>query len=188
MDKVMMVTGNMGKWRVASDIFRKYNVELEHYKMDTPEIQSHNVEDVSKYSAEYASNKLNTAVIKSDVGYYIESLGGFPGPFLRYANDMLTSEDILKMMAGKANRKIILKECLTFASPNKETKQFINIEEETISKKEYGRGTTFDKIVIFKGQSLPKSMNTDEENYKHFEEKLIIYDQMANYLEKNDSC
>ena len=184
MNKVTMVTGNMGKWRVASDIFKKYNVVLEHYKMDTPEIQSHNVEDVSKYSAEYAANKLNTAVIKSDVGYYIESLGGFPGPFLRYANEMLTSEDILKMMNGKKNRKILLKECLTFASPGKETKQFVNIEEATISEKEYGNGTTFDKIVIFKGQDLPKSMNTDEENYKHFEDSLVIYDYMARYIQE----
>ena len=78
----------------------------------------------SKYSAEYARDKLNIAVIKSDVGYYIEELGGFPGPFLRYANEMLESEDILKMMEGKENRKILLKECLTFASPGYETKQF----------------------------------------------------------------
>ena len=98
MKKVTMITGNMGKWKIASDIFKKYNVELEHIKMDTPEIQSHDVEEVSKYSAEYASNKLNIPVIKSDVGYYIDELGGFPGPFLRYINDMLESEDILKMM------------------------------------------------------------------------------------------
>lgn len=184
MDKVTMITGNMGKWRVASDIFSKYNIILEHIKMDTPEIQSHDVEDVSKYSAEYASKELNLAVIKSDVGYYIEELGGFPGPFLRYANDMLKSEDVLKMMEGKENRKIYLKECLTFAAPGKETKQFINIEEASLSKEAMGSGTTFDRIVIFKGQKLPKSMNTEEENYKHFEENLVIYDEAAKYIEE----
>lgn len=184
MKKVTMVTGNMGKWKVASDIFKKYNVELEHVKMNTPEIQSHYVEEVSKYSAEYAASKLNEAVIKSDVGYYIEDLGGFPGPFLRYANDMLKSEDVLKMMENKENRKILLKECLTFACPGKKTKQFINVEEASISLKAEGEGTTFDRIVIFKGQEKPKSLNTEEENYKHFEESLLIYDEAAKYIEE----
>ena len=182
MEKVTMITGNMGKWRVASDIFSKYDITLEHIKMDTPEIQSHDVEEVSKYSAEYAAEKLGIAVIKSDVGYYIEELGGFPGPFLRYANDMLKSEDILKMMEGKYNRTIYLKECLTFACPGSETKQFINVEKATLSEKAYGEGTTFDRIVIFDGQKLPKSMNSSEDNFKHFESNLIIYDEAAKYI------
>ena len=183
MKEVTMITGNMGKWRIASDIFKKYNVKLNHIKMDTPEIQSHHVEEVSKYSAQYAAKELNIPVIKSDVGYYIEALGGFPGPFLRYANDMLTSEDVIKMMKGKKNRKIFLKECLTFAAPGKEAKQFISIEEASIANKPEGEGTTFDRIVIFKGEDHPKSLNTDEENYKHFEKTLVIYDNMAKYLE-----
>lgn len=184
MKKVTMVTGNMGKWKVASDIFSKYNVELELYKMDTPEIQDHDVCEVSKYSAIYAAEKLNKAVIKSDVGYYIETLGGFPGPFLRYANEMLKSEDVLKMMDGKENRKIILKECLTYAEPNGKYKQFINEEEATIALKAEGDGTTFDRIVIFNGEDHPKSLNSDEVNYKHFEDTLIIYDSAAKYIEE----
>lgn len=178
-----MVTGNLGKWKIASDIFKKYNVELLHEKMDTPEIQSHDVEDVSKYSAEYAASKLNCAVIKSDVGYYIEELNGFPGPFLRYVNDYLSSEQILKLMEDIENRTIILKECLTFATPNGKVKQFVNLEKATISKEAMGKGTTFDRIVIFEGDKLPKSMNSEEKNYKHFEESLVIYDKMAKYLE-----
>lgn len=46
-----------------------------------------------------------------------------------------------------------------------------------------GEGTIFDRIVIFKGDKLPKSMNSEEKNYEHFEESLVIYDKMAKYLE-----
>ena len=46
-----------------------------------------------------------------------------------------------------------------------------------------GSGTTFDRIVIFDGQDKPKSMNSEEENLKHFEKQLDIYDKMAKYLE-----
>ena len=184
MNKVSMVTGNMGKWKIASNVFSNYNVELEHVKMNTPEIQSHDLEEVSKYSAEYARDLLGKAVIKSDVGYYIEDLGDFPGPFLRYANDMLTSEDILKMMKNKSNRKILLKECLTFAAPNMETKQFINMEEATIAMQAEGSGTTFDRIVVFAGEDHPKALNTNDENFKHFEKSIKVYDQMAKYIEE----
>lgn len=183
MKEITMVTGNLGKWRVASDIFSKFNIKLCHEKMDTPEIQSHNVEDVSLYSAKYAASKLNKSVIKSDVGYYIEELNGFPGPFLRYANEMLTSEDVLKMMEEKENRTIYLKECLTFASPDGKTKQFVNIEKASLSEVAMGEGTTFDRIVVFDGETKPKSLNTEEENYAHFEKTLTIYYDMAKYLE-----
>lgn len=72
MKQVTMVTGNLGKLRIAKEIFKAYNIELLHEKMDTFEIQSMDVCEVSKYSALYASKKLNKDVIKSDVGYYIE--------------------------------------------------------------------------------------------------------------------
>ena len=183
MRKVTMVTGNAGKWKIASNIFKKYNVELKQAKIETPEIQAYDVEEVSKYSAIYASQKLQTNVIKSDVGYYIEELNGFPGVFVKYINTMLTSEDILKMMSGKKNRTIYLKECLTFATPDGKIKQFLQTEKATIYKEAMGNGSTFDKIVVFDGEDLPKSMNTEEKNLKHFESQLKIYDEMAKYLE-----
>jgi len=178
-----MVTGNLGKWKIASDIFKKYNVELLQEKMDTPEIQAFDVEEVSEFSAKYAALKLNKPVIKSDVGYYIEELNGFPGPFLKYINSYLTGEQILKLMDGKTNRTILLKECLTFATPSGETKSFTNVEKATLSNEAMGDGSAFDRIVIFENDELPKSMNSEEKNFKHFEESLVLYDQMAKYLE-----
>lgn len=182
MNEIIMVTGNNGKYKVANDIFNKKGLNLIQEKIETPEIQSYNVEDVSAYSAIYAAKKINKAVIKSDVGYFIPALKGFPGPFVKYINGMLTSEEILKLMENKADRTIILKECLTYATPTGGTKQFINEEKATIALNAYGSGSTFDRIVIFEGQELPKSMNTDEENLEHFKKSLKLYDDMAEYL------
>lgn len=75
MEEITLATGNLGKWKIAKDIFDKYNINLLHEKINTPEIQSNDVVEVSKYSALYAAKKLNKQVIKSDVGYYIEELG-----------------------------------------------------------------------------------------------------------------
>lgn len=59
---------------------------------------------------------------------------------------------------NKNNRKIYLKECLTYAEPNGFTKEFINVEEATLADKETGNGSTFDKILILKGEKHPKSL------------------------------
>lgn len=182
--EVIMVTGNHEKYKIANDIFKDKGLSLIQEKLETPEIQSYNVEEVSAYSALYAAEKLNSSVIKSDVGYFIPALNGFPGPFVKYINGMLSSEEILKLMENKVDRTIILKECLTFATPTGEIKQFINEERATIALKAHGTGSAFDRIVIFEGQELPKSMNTDEENLEHFKKSLKIYEDMAEYLKK----
>ena len=182
MSEIVMVTGNAGKYKVANDIFKEKGLNLIQEKIETPEIQSYNVEDVSIYSALYAAKELDSPVIKSDVGYLIPALNGFPGPFVKYINGMLTSEEVLKLMENKADRTIILKECLTYATPTGETKQFVNEEKASIALKAYGTGSTFDRIVIFEGQELPKSMNTDEENLEQYKKSLKIYEDMAEYL------
>lgn len=185
MKEVIMVTGNIGKYKVANDFFKEKGLHLIQEKIETPEIQSYNVEEVSAYSAFYAAERLNNSVIKSDVGYFIPALNGFPGPFVKYINGMLTSEEILKLMENKVDRTIIIKECLTFATPTGEIKQFINEEKASIALKAHGTGSTFDRIVVFEGQELPKSMNTDEENLEHFKKTLKIYEDMAEYLKKS---
>ena len=128
------------------------------------------------------AKKLNKPVIKSDVGYFIPALKGFPGPFLKYINNMLSSEEVLKLMENKEDRRIILKECLTYATPEGKTKQFINEKNAKLCREPFGKGSTFDKIVIFEGQEYPKSLNSDKENVEHFKKTLKIYEQMADYL------
>ena len=87
--EIIMVTGNAGKYKIAKDIFIEKGLNLIQEKIETPEIQSYNVEDVSAYSALYAAKELNKPVIKSDVGYFIPALNGFPGPFVKYINALV---------------------------------------------------------------------------------------------------
>ena len=67
-----------------------------------------------------------------------------------------------------------------------QSKAIISVEEATISTKSMGKGSTFDKIVILQGDKFPKAMNTEEENLKHFEKQLVIYDELAKYLIEED--
>jgi len=182
MKKVVFVTGNEGKWKIAKDIFESYNIDLLQEKVDTPEIQSLDVCEVATFSAKYASGKIGKSVIKSDVGYYFEDLGGFPGPFVKFVNQTLKPEDIVKLMEEKENRKVILKECLTYYKEGIEPVEFISEEIAYVSKKPMGRGSTMDQLLILEGYDKPKGTYSKEEMHKHFVSKLDIYHKAANYI------
>ena len=90
----------------------------------------------------------------------------------------------IRMYVDKKDRTIYLKECLSFATPKGKIKQFTNVEKATIYFKAMGNGSTFDKIVVFEEDKLPKSTNSEEKNFEHFKNQLQIYDEMAKYLER----
>ncbi|MBU5225066.1 hypothetical protein KQI36_00110 [Clostridium senegalense] len=83
---IIYVTGNNLKFEIAKKVFEGSNINLIQKKLDTPEIQSFNVCDVATYSAKWASEKLNSSVIVTDAGFYVNSLRGFPGPYIKYIN------------------------------------------------------------------------------------------------------
>lgn len=79
--KLAFVTGNKYKFEVVRKVLAEQGVTLVQQNLDTPEIQSANVEEVASYSATWASDRLQKPVIITDAGYYIKALNGFPGPY-----------------------------------------------------------------------------------------------------------
>lgn len=74
MDKVLVyVTGNEIKFNVASKTFKNTGITLLQKKLETPEIQSKSVQEVAKYSASWASEKLGKPVIVTDAGFFNRS-------------------------------------------------------------------------------------------------------------------
>ena len=81
MKKITYVTGNIAKIASARQVLEPLGFEIDNIKMDTPEIQADDVVEVSKYSAKWAAEKLNTPVLKNDSGLFVESFNGFPGVY-----------------------------------------------------------------------------------------------------------
>lgn len=181
--KVAFVTGNQGKWEIARDIFAKYGVDLTQAKMETPEIQSLDVKEVALYSARYAAQKLQKPVIKSDVGYYITALNNFPGPFIKYVNQTLTSQDLLRLMVGKENRSMIIRECLAFAHPNGFHHLFIHEQNTILAKEEEGNGSSIDKIMILDGFSKTRGASDPKEVAEFWKKSLQLYHEAAKFVQ-----
>ncbi len=111
------VTGNHGKWSIfqntLGDLF-----DLTQVPLETPELQSLDVEEVAKYSAIWAAQKLGKPVLKTDVGYFIEALNGFPGPLVKWVNLTLTPSQVLGMLEGEMRRNLAIRDALAYAEPS----------------------------------------------------------------------
>jgi XTP/dITP diphosphohydrolase len=181
--KIYLVTTNTKKLLTASSALSKFGVDLEMLSVDyeVPEIQSYSVEEIAKFSAAFVSKKEGKPVLVTDVGYFIESLNGFPGPFVKQMNHYLSSEDLLKLMEGKANRKFEMIECLAFCIPGEEPVTFISKNNGTISLRAEGEGSAIDRVMIREGLDKVQSLYPLEDMIKYYEEKMDQYTQFGEY-------
>ena len=98
MEKLIYLTTNPNKVNEANEFFSKkygFNIEIVNPNFEILEIQASTCKEVAAFSAEYAANKLKTAVLKSDTGLYIDALGGLPGPYNHYFDKQIGIEKFL---------------------------------------------------------------------------------------------
>jgi len=185
MIKVAFVTGNKQKFEVAKSYFKNINsskLDLYQKKIEVPEIQDKSVENIAIESAKWASNELGSPVIVSDVGLYIESLKGFPGPYVKHVNDWLNSEDFINLMKDHKNRNAYFIDSIAYSTPNGKTVVFSSITEGSIattlrdSKSEW----TVDNLFIPKGFEVPLALIPNELKNKVW--NTDRWDKMAEYI------
>lgn len=184
--KITYVTGNWTKIMSARQILEPLGIEVEQVVMDVPEIQDDKIENVSKFSSKWASDKLTCSVLKNDSGLIIDALNGFPGPYTHYVDDTLGEDGILKLMENIDNRKARFVEVLSYTEYNSEPVVFTSITEGRISYKKEGKyGWSWDFIFIPEGEEHTLGTHNDDERYKYW--NMDAYLNLAKYLkEKNN--
>lgn len=98
-----MVTGNAGKAAEVAVFFGGL-LEVDHVALEIPEHRSNDVGEIAREKARYAYNQLNIPLIVDDTGFFIEALGGFPGPYAAYVLNSIGNTGILKLMEGISDR------------------------------------------------------------------------------------
>lgn len=179
--RITYVTGNKYKIELAERILGPLGVEIVQKKIYCPEIQDNEIENVSKFSAKYAANELNTAVIKNDSGLIIESLNGFPGPYTAYVEDTITEDGILKLMQDKDNRSAYFIEVISYCEPNKEPVSFVSKTHGSISTEKRGEyGWSYDRIFIPAGEHKTLAEFEDDERWKFWTDDAYL--QLKDFL------
>ncbi|MEM7133856.1 MAG: non-canonical purine NTP pyrophosphatase [Chloroflexota bacterium] len=180
--EIIFVTTNDEKWRIALRTLKGYPIELKRLQMETPEIQSTEVEEIAGYSSEYAANKLKKSVMVTDGGYYISALNGFPGPFQKYMNKWLTPDDFINLMKPHDDRSVQLKTCIAFCEPGGKPVCFTSVVNAKIAQKPEGQGSILDQIVILEGFEKPQGAYEIDEIRKHWAGMLSHYRQLGEYI------
>ena len=182
--KIIYVTSNKFKIELAKNILEPYGIQVEQKKIYCPELQDDSIEKVSQFSAKYAANELNCAVIKNDSGLCIDALNGFPGPYTAYCEDTITQNGILKLMEGINNRSANFVEVISYCEPNKEPISFVCNNLGEISKVEKGDyGWSYDKIFIPKGQTKTLAEFDDQNRWKFWSNEAYL--KLKDYLLNN---
>ena len=181
MNKITYVTGNWAKILSARQILEPLGFEIDQIKMDVPELQDDSIEEVAKFSAKWASEKLKCDVLKNDSGLCVEALNGFPGPYTHYVDDTLKEDGILKLLNGVENRKAYFEEVLAYCEYGKEPITFKSITKGTIAKQKSGEyGWSWDFIFIPDGEKETLANFNDDIRFKYW--NMDGYHKLAEFL------
>ena len=184
MRKVIYVTSNKYKVKLAENILNPLNIKVIAKKIECPEIQADTIEEVSKYSSQYASDFLKESTLKNDSGLIIPALKGFPSAYTKYVENTIGEDGILKLMEGIENREAYFIESLAYTEYGKKPIAFVSKTKGTIAKEKRGtNGWSWDFIFIPDGQTKTLAEFSDEEKWEFWDDNGYI--EFAKYLKKN---
>lgn len=185
MKKITYVTNNWAKIESSKKALEPLGYEVDHIKIETPEIQAEDVCEVSKYSAKWAANELKRPVLKNDSGLFVNALNGFPGVYTHYADDTIGEDGLLKLMEGIEDRSAYFKESIAYCEPGEEAVVFVGITNGTIDTKKTGtHGWSWDFVFIPEGEEKSLACFEDEDRWNFWSQDA--YKELAKYLENKD--
>ena len=145
---INFITGNKHKVKEAKGIFEKFGIQLVHVDLGYPELQG-NLEDVAKFGAKYAANKLERPVIVEDAGLFIKALNWFPGTYSSYVQETLGNNGILKLMEDVDDRYAEFRSVVGYCTLKSEPEIFLGAVSGHIAYEERGNnGFAYDPLFI----------------------------------------
>ena len=100
---LILVTTNQGKIDEINDIL---GTDHKVSKIDVPEVQSLDLEEVITAKAKAAYAKIKKPILVTDVSLEIEGLGGLPGPFVKFFLKTLGAEKTVQLVKGSCRTKV----------------------------------------------------------------------------------
>jgi len=186
MKRLTYLTGNPDKVLEAQKYFgEKLGLEIEIMSpdFDLIEIQAKTCAEVVAFTVKYAANKLGEPVMKSDAGFYIDALGGLPGPYSAYFDKQIGVDKFLELFKNEKNRKARIEHCWAYCEPGKEPKVFSGGSTGTIALEASGESSRWlDHFFIPNGETKTISAIRD----KDYEKSNVFWgdakEQLAEWL------
>lgn len=165
---IFFATNNINKFNEARKVLAEYKIVLAMLRVKKLEVQSDSLKEIAKTSVIDAFKKCNLPIIVEDAGLFVDSLGGFPGPYTAYVYKTIGNNGLLKLMKNVNERKAKFQSVIAYYHSDLESPicfQGEVIGEITKEEKECGFGFGFDPIFkSFNNDKTFAEMNVIEKN------------------------
>ncbi|MEM3065498.1 MAG: RdgB/HAM1 family non-canonical purine NTP pyrophosphatase [Candidatus Nitrosotenuis sp.] len=163
--ELFFASTNRHKFAEAKEILSSFGIRLSFLKLEAVEIQSDSLFEIARQKALDAYSKCKKPVIIEDDGLFINSLGGFPGPYSSYVFKTIGNSGIIKLV--KKDRRAEFCAIISYCDKTKRPKQFRGVTKGTISKKPRGRGWGYDPIFVPEGKTKTYGEMTEKNTISH---------------------
>ena len=177
MKEIYFLTGNESKLNEA----RKFIPEIKSLKLDLQEIQSIDPYKIIKFKLEEAKKFHNGNFIVEDTSLIINCLNGLPGPLIRWFEETIGLNGIVKIINSYNDNKAVAK-CTIGLNFNGKTEFFEGIINGKIVSPKGNNGFGWDKIFIPDNYKTTFAEMSNEEKNKISHRKLA-FEKLKNYLE-----
>lgn len=128
MKEISFATGNLGKLEEMEPPFERSGFKLKQIDVDVPEIDAMDVEEVAEkkvrdsYEAAVKKDLIEDQemIIVEDTGFFIESLGGFPGAEAAFFARTAGADYLMPMMEWESNRDAYFKTAIAVYMPKED--------------------------------------------------------------------
>lgn len=180
---VTLVSGNKQKIQLYAILLAEYGVSFSAQKLVLDEVQSDSLPEIVERKALHAFEQLQQPVFVQDAGWAIPALKGFPGPFMKYMNHWLSSEDFLALMRDKIDKSVSLLDYFGCVDAAGKFTMFEATYSAHFIEMPYGDGSSIDRIVALDTFSKPLSLTSLEERRKVFA-KAEVWESVAEWIQK----
>ncbi len=191
--KILFVTSNKGKVLSLQNRLPKDKFLIIQKQIELIEPQGLSSEEVSIAKAKEAFSKLKKPLVVQDSSFHIVALNGFPGIYIKYIQESIRLEGILKLMKGVEDRACYFNLSLTYIENEGRFKVFnkkgttgkiAKSIDKTNSEKAWGE---IWKLYIPDWSEKPLSAISKEEIDKHEkkEEDESEFAQFAKWLNED---
>lgn len=178
--KLILVTGNENKLREARQIL---GIDIAQGKAgELHEIQTISVAEAVHHKAEEAFEQLKTPLLVEDSGLVIKAWNGLPGALIKWFEEAVHNEGILKMLGEEVNREAVA-QCYVALHTGREIKIAKGEVSGRIALKPSGdTGFGWDSIFIPDGYDITYA-EMPAENKNAISHRKLALDAMKKIIE-----
>ena len=176
------ITTNQEKIVTARRHLTPLGISFQETSLDLTEIQTTSVVDIVKAKAREAYEKIREPLVVSDHSWNIPALNGFPGPYMKYINEWLSTEDFLALTKRHDDHRIIKTEAVCFTDGTS-TQVFTSDLEGVILETPRGNGLPTMRVVSMRNDGKTVAECIEEEI--DITDEYRIWEEFAEWYKQN---